>query len=162
MPGTKKARIKPVGTEKPMPLEVRPMMAQSSTEPFDDPEWIFEIKWDGYRAVATIDAGRVNLWSRNGLSLDSKYSRIAQELKRLKLKRAILDGEIVVLDDEGAPRFGFLQRFQKRAKRRTHVLRFRSALPEWRGPDEGSPGTQARDLERALAEGGSNPIQRCL
>ena len=81
-------------------------MAQTSTKPFDDPEWIFEIKWDGYRAIATIDAGRVNLRSRNGLSLDSKYPPIVQELKRLKLKSAILDGEIAVLDSDGMARGG--------------------------------------------------------
>jgi bifunctional non-homologous end joining protein LigD len=50
------------------------MMAQSSGQPFDDPEWILEMKWDGYRALATIDSGHANLWSRNGLRLDSKYS----------------------------------------------------------------------------------------
>jgi bifunctional non-homologous end joining protein LigD len=93
-----------------MPLEIRPMMAQSSAQPFDDTGWIFEMKWDGYRALATIDSGRVNLWSRNGLRLDSKYPLNVQELEGLKLKSAILDGEIVALDAEGIPRFGLLQR----------------------------------------------------
>ena len=72
------------------------MMAQSSAQPFDDPDWIFEMKWDGYRALATIDSGHVYLWSRNGLRLDSKYLLIVQELEDLKLKSAILDGEIVL------------------------------------------------------------------
>jgi len=108
-----KARTKDVGTRRPMPLEIRPMMAQSSAQPFDDPEWIFEMKWDGYRALATIDSGHVNLWSRNGLRLDSKYPLIVQELENLKLKNAILDGEIVALDADGIPRFGLLQRFQR-------------------------------------------------
>ena len=45
-----KTSIKAVGTEKPMPLEIRPMMAQSSPQPFDNPDWIFEMKWDGCRA----------------------------------------------------------------------------------------------------------------
>jgi bifunctional non-homologous end joining protein LigD len=71
------------------------------------------MKWDGYRALATIDSGHVNLWSRNGLKLDSKYPLIVQELEHLKLKSAILDGEIVALDAEGIPRFGLLQRFQR-------------------------------------------------
>jgi bifunctional non-homologous end joining protein LigD len=112
MPGTKSARIKAAGSEKPMPTEIRPMMAQSSAQPFDDPEWIFEMKWDGYRALATITSEQVNLFSRNGLKLDSKYPLIVEELHKLKLNSAILDGEIAVLDDEGIPRFELLQRFQ--------------------------------------------------
>jgi ATP-dependent DNA ligase len=96
-----------------MPLQIQPMMAQSSAQPFDDPEWIFEMKWDGYRALATIVSGHVSLWSRNGLRLDSKYPLIVQELEGLKLQSAILDGEIVALDSEGIPRFGLLQRFQR-------------------------------------------------
>ena len=91
-------------------------MAQSSAQPFDNLGWIFEMKWDGYRAIATISTGRVNLWSRNGLSLDSKYPTISQELKKLKVKSAIIDGEIVVLDSEGIPRFELLQRFQSDRK----------------------------------------------
>src|SRR5215470_11099177 len=71
------------------------------------------MKWDGYRALATIDSGRVSLWSRNGLKLDSKYPLIVQELEDLKLKNAILDEEIVALDADGIPRFGLLQRFQR-------------------------------------------------
>ena len=92
------------------------MMAKSTELPFDHPDWIFELKWDGYRAIATIATGHVSLLSRNGLSLSTKFTPIAQELKKLKLKSAILDGEIVVLDDEGIPRFGLLQRFQSNRK----------------------------------------------
>jgi ATP-dependent DNA ligase len=113
MPVPNRSRTRAAGTKRPMPLGIRPMMAQSSAEPFDNPEWLFEMKWDGYRALATIDSGNVSLWSRNGLRLDSKYPLIAQELKDLKLQSAILDGEIVELDADGIPRFGLLQRFQR-------------------------------------------------
>ena len=113
MPVPKRSRTSDVGTERPMPLEIQPMMAKSSAQPFDNPDWIFEMKWDGYRALATIDSGHANLWSRNGLRLDSKYPLIVQELENLKLKNAILDGEIVALDADGIPRFGLLQRFQR-------------------------------------------------
>jgi bifunctional non-homologous end joining protein LigD len=101
------------GSKRPIPLEIRPMMAQSSAQPFDNSDWIFEMKWDGYRALATIDSGHVSLWSRNGLRLDSKYPLIVQELEHLKLKNAILDGEIAALDADGIPRFALLQRFQR-------------------------------------------------
>jgi hypothetical protein len=125
-----KARTKDVGTRRPMPLEIRPMMAQSSAQPFDDPEWIFEMKWDGYRALATIDSGHVNLWSRNGLRLDSKYPLIVQELENLKLKNAILDGEIVALDADGIPRFGQARDFKKAlTERGIHSVRRRHRRP---------------------------------
>jgi bifunctional non-homologous end joining protein LigD len=64
-------------------------------------------------ALATIDSGRVNLWARNSLWLDSKYPLIVLELEGLKLNSAILYGEIVALDAEGIPRFGLLQRYQR-------------------------------------------------
>ena len=98
--GKERPRIGGIGVEKPMPAEVRPMMAQSSDQPFDDPDWIFEMKWDGYRALATITPEQVALRSRNGLRIDSTYPLIIQELKKLKLESAILDGEIAVLDAE--------------------------------------------------------------
>ena len=61
MPGTKRARIKAADAKKPIPLEIRPMMAQTSAKPFDDLGWICEMKWDGYRVIATITSGRVDL-----------------------------------------------------------------------------------------------------
>jgi ATP-dependent DNA ligase len=57
MRAPKKSRTRDVGAERPIPPKIQPMMAQSSSQPFDDPEWIFEMKWDGYRALATIDSG---------------------------------------------------------------------------------------------------------
>jgi bifunctional non-homologous end joining protein LigD len=138
MPGIKRARFKAADAKQPMPLEVRPMMAQTSAKPSDDPEWIFEMKWDGYRAIATITSEHVDLWSRNGLSLTKKYDPIVTELSRLKLKSAILDGEIAVLDSDGSLDWNFSRGFRATEKR-THVLRFRSALPKWRGPDGGFP-----------------------
>jgi hypothetical protein len=79
---------------------------------FDDPDWIFEMKWDGYWALATIKTEQSNSWSRNGLRLGSK-SPLVPGAKKLKLKNAIPDGETVVLDAEGIPRFGLVQRFQR-------------------------------------------------
>jgi hypothetical protein len=103
MPRTKGGRIKAVGTEKPMPLKISPLMAKSTDQPFDDATWIFEMKWDGYRAIATVANGHVKLWSHNGLRLNAKFASIVQDLNKLKAKSAIVDGEIVVLDEQGAP-----------------------------------------------------------
>jgi hypothetical protein len=82
------------------------MMAQSAKEPFDSPDWIFEIKLDGYRAVTVFDvAGKPHLWSRNGLSLEQKFPAISKAVSRLKLRSTVLDGEIVAVDENGIPRF---------------------------------------------------------
>src|SRR6201982_3261203 len=78
------------------------------------PDWIFEIKLDGYRAITVFDtAGRPHLWSRNGLPLEQKFPAVAQAVSKLKLRSAILDGEVVAVDENGIPRFQLLQRFQK-------------------------------------------------
>jgi bifunctional non-homologous end joining protein LigD len=60
-------------TKRPMPTSIYPMLAESITEPFDSPEWLFEIKWDGYRAVAFLENGKVRLVSRNQNELTARY-----------------------------------------------------------------------------------------
>jgi bifunctional non-homologous end joining protein LigD len=75
-------------------------------EPFDSPDWIFETKLDGYRAIAVIDAtGKARIWSRNHLPLEPKSPTVADAINRLNLRPTILDGEIVALDKDGIPRF---------------------------------------------------------
>jgi bifunctional non-homologous end joining protein LigD len=101
--------------KKPLPDFVAPMQASSVKEPFDSPDWIFETKLDGYRAIAVIDAtGKARLWSRNHLPLEPKFPTIAAAVDQLKLRSTILDGEIVALDKDGIPRFQLLQQWQKR------------------------------------------------
>jgi len=91
------------------------MQASSIKEPFDDSDWIFETKLDGYRAIALIDSTRTaRLWSRNRLRLEPKFSTIGDAVNQLKLCATILDGEIVALDKGGVPRFQLLQQWQKR------------------------------------------------
>jgi len=103
----------------PMPHGIRPMLATLAREPFDDPDWLFEVKWDGYRAVAEIRKGGVSLYSRNLLSLDKKYPPIVDALRKLGFE-AVLDGEIVVADDAGRPDFQRLQHY--RDSRGGHLL----------------------------------------
>jgi bifunctional non-homologous end joining protein LigD len=101
--------------KKPPPDFVAPMQASSAKESFDSPDWIFETKLDGYRAIAVIDAtGKARLWSRNHLPLEPKFPTIAAAVNQLKLHSTILDGEIVALDKDGIPRFQLLQQWQKR------------------------------------------------
>jgi bifunctional non-homologous end joining protein LigD len=87
----------------------KPMLATIHGSPFDDPEWIFEIKWDGYRAIA--ETGKnIRLYSRNGLSFLSLYPKIADELKKIEVT-ATLDGEIIALNENQKPDFQKLQQY---------------------------------------------------
>ena len=91
--------------------KLRPMLAKSADAPFDDPEWIFELKFDGYRALALTDGVNAQLISRRGIDLSSDYRAIIDELVRMRVA-AVLDGEIVVIDPEGIPRFELLQTYK--------------------------------------------------
>ena len=98
------------GAEKrPMPSAITPMLASITEKPFDNQDWLFEIKWDGYRAVAFINDGRVKLVSRNHNDLTPRYPELQVLAENLKAKNAILDGEVVVLDEQGRPSFSLMQ-----------------------------------------------------
>ncbi len=91
------------------------MLAAPISAPFDDKDWLFEIKWDGYRAIAEIEKGNVNLYSRNNTSFNKKYPSVVESLKTFE-KNMILDGEIVVLNYEGKSSFQLLQIHGKTGK----------------------------------------------
>jgi bifunctional non-homologous end joining protein LigD len=95
--------------EKPMPAVIHPMLATLTAKAFDDPDWLFEIKWDGYRAVAFIDDAIARLMSRSQNDLTAQFRELGSLPKFVNAKRAILDGEIVALDDEGRPSFSLMQ-----------------------------------------------------
>jgi len=95
--------------KRPMPTSIHPMLAESIDQPFDGPEWLFEIKWDGYRAVAFIENGKVRLVSRNQNELTTRYPELKDLAQFIKAKNAILDGEAVALDDEGKASFSLMQ-----------------------------------------------------
>jgi len=94
---------------RPMPMVIHPMLATLAARAFDDPDWLFEIKWDGYRAVAFIEDGRLRLVSRSQNDLTAQFSELGSLPQFVKAQRAILDGEIVALDDEGRPSFSLMQ-----------------------------------------------------
>jgi len=95
--------------EKPMPTVIHTMLATPVAKPFDNPDWLFELKWDGYRAVAFIEDGRLRLVSRNQNDLTKQFAEVASLPQFVKARRAILDGEIVALDEEGRPSFSLMQ-----------------------------------------------------
>lgn len=84
------------------------MLAKLHDEAFDDKNWIFEIKWDGYRAVADLSQKEPQFYSRNGISFLSKFKKVANDFSKQQHKM-ILDGEIVAYDSQGKPNFQLLQ-----------------------------------------------------
>ena len=91
---------------------IEPMKALLKSSPPDGRDWIYEIKFDGFRALAYADGENVRLLSRNDKSFDEKFPEIAEGLRHLKLNDAILDGEIVALDANGISSFQLLQAFE--------------------------------------------------
>ena len=90
---------------------IKPMLAKETAEPFDDKDWLYEIKWDGYRAIAEISGENIQLYSRNGNSFLNKYPLLVNSLKKIK-HDAVIDGEIVVLNEEGFPDFQKIQHYE--------------------------------------------------
>ncbi len=85
------------------------MLATATDKAFDNPEWLFEIKWDGYRAVAFIENGRARLVSRNQNDLTGQFTELRDLPKFIKAENAVLDGEIVALDEQGRSSFSLMQ-----------------------------------------------------
>jgi bifunctional non-homologous end joining protein LigD len=99
----------PGAIRKPMPTAIHPMLATPVEKPFDDPDWLFEIKWDGYRAVSFLQDGKVRLVSRNQNELTGEFPELRELSKLIKAKNAILDGEVVALDEQGRASFSLMQ-----------------------------------------------------
>jgi bifunctional non-homologous end joining protein LigD len=90
---------------------IKPMLATLVDKPFDEPGWLYEVKWDGYRALAFLNKNRTELRSRNDKSVSEKFYPVTTALTHLGLI-AILDGEIVVLAENGISDFGALQNWR--------------------------------------------------
>lgn len=93
---------------------VQPMLATLIDEPFDDQNWVYEVKWDGYRAVAFMKNGKIELKSRNDKSFNEKFYPVYDTLKSIAIN-AVLDGEIVVLEKNGTANFAALQNWRSEA-----------------------------------------------
>ncbi|MET0324424.1 MAG: non-homologous end-joining DNA ligase [Ilumatobacteraceae bacterium] len=94
---------------------VEPMKATLGTLPTADDGWAYEIKWDGYRTLAFVGDGAVRLQSSNLYDVTHKYPELAPLAEAVDAGRAVLDGELVVLDDVGRPRFELIQRHERQA-----------------------------------------------
>ena len=103
-----------------MPTTVHPMLATPIDEPFEDPDWLFEIKWDGYRALSFIEQGKLRLLSRNQNDFTSQFPEFEELPHAVQADSAILDGEIVALDEKGRASFSLMQQrtgFRERGRR---------------------------------------------
>ncbi len=93
----------------PMPATMKPQLASETDTPVTGEGWMHEIKFDGYRAIAIVDNGRVKLLTRTGIDWTSRYGVLARPFEALPARQAIIDGEIVVVDERGISTFSAMQ-----------------------------------------------------
>lgn len=99
--------------EKAIPDFIKPMLCTLIDQPFSRQNWIFEMKWDGYRAIGAKRDGKVQLYSRNNLDFREKYPEVTESLKALP-DDTMIDGEIVAVDKDGRPKFEALQNWSRK------------------------------------------------
>ncbi len=92
-----------------LPRYLEPMKATLATRPFRDEDWLFEVKWDGYRVEAVVRDGTVDLFTRNGNDASAYFPRLLAPPTWIEAREAIVDGEVVALDESGRPDFSLLQ-----------------------------------------------------
>jgi bifunctional non-homologous end joining protein LigD len=98
----------------PMPQDVEPMLATLVNEPVAEEGWHYEMKWDGYRALAYLENGKVELRSRNNKSFNQKFYPVREILETWNMN-VLLDGEILVVNEQGVPDFSDLQLWRSEA-----------------------------------------------
>ena len=103
------------------PTFVEPMAAKVVEELPEGEQWLYEVKWDGYRALLMKDGDRVSIRSRNNKELTNDYPTIRAGAQRMNAKSAVVDGEIVAVDAEGRPSF---QALQHRRAQPGHAIAF--------------------------------------
>ena len=94
------------------PFPLKPMLATRIEEPFNDPDWIYEIKLDGYRIIAEVINNKSSILSRGQLNFTPKYPPIAEVLSKIKFN-AVFDGEVIVIGKDSKPNFNLLQHYRK-------------------------------------------------
>lgn len=103
-----------IGKRAKFPVKVAPMLATLTDKPFNNEEWQFEIKWDGYRTLALCNKNKVELRSRNDKSFNEKFYPVYKAVQEWNIN-AVIDGEVVVLDEDGRSNFGALQNWRSEA-----------------------------------------------
>src|SRR5579872_4380783 len=90
------------GKKTPMPSGIAPMLCTLTKEPIDDPEYLYEVKWDGYRIISYVQKGKVRMDSRSAKDYTKRYPLVTEALRGLG-HDAVIDGEVVVFNEEGVP-----------------------------------------------------------
>ncbi len=139
------------------PRRLQPMLATLIDKPFDDPDWVFETKWEGFRVVTSIERGKVKLYSRNGLIVNDRYPPVAAALAKLK-RDAVLDGELAAFDPHDISRFQLLQNALRSEARLQYCL-FDVMFLDGEDLRQFSLIECKERLKRVLPEG---PITLCL
>lgn len=135
------------------------MKARLVTELPQGPQWLYEVKFDGVRALAIKTGRSVALVSRAGNDLSLKYPELTKALGKLRADQAVLDGEIVALDAEGRPSFQVLQSFHNVA-RRPPLLFYVFDLINLRGRDmTGLPLVERKAVAESLLKGGNDRVR---
>ncbi|MDB5888595.1 MAG: ligase, partial [Rhodocyclales bacterium] len=144
-----------------LPATFKPQLATLvDGPPADAEEWIYEIKFDGYRILARVDDGEIRLFTRNGNDWTAKMPRLVAALREMKLKSGWFDGEIVVMNDDGIPDFQALQNAFDGAHTDS-ITYFLFDVPFYDGNDLRSvPLVQRRDFLKSLFKKGSVPTVR--
>src|SRR5215212_3298006 len=91
------------------PMFIPPMLATLVAAPFDDPDWLFEVKWDGFRVEAVVDGDGVRLWTRGEQDAARYFGEFLAPSTWIGARQAVVDGEVIALDDRGEPDFALLQ-----------------------------------------------------
>ena len=120
------------GQKAPIPSRVAPMLCTLTREPTGDPDYLHEVKWDGYRIISFVEKGKVRLISRSAKDYSARYPTIIEALRQLK-HVAVIDGEAVVFNERGMPDFDALQRYNGHSTPIT-LLRIRSVVAGWLQP----------------------------
>ena len=110
-----------------LPTTIKPMLGRLARSAFDSTDYLFELKWDGMRAMAFIEGGEVKIFSRNGRNITSNFPELSELPAHVKSDSTIIDGEIVCLDEQNRPSFSRLQQ-RVQSKRigikKTHPVTF--------------------------------------
>jgi bifunctional non-homologous end joining protein LigD len=141
-----------------MPKFMEPMLAKPVTTP-PAGDWSYELKFDGYRAIALKGGDQVRLLSRNEKDLGKKFSAVTQAVSELDCRDAVIDGEIVALDENGRPSFQLLQAYEK-GEERPPLFYYAYDLLQLNGQDlRARPLTERKGLLKELLEDGPETIR---
>jgi len=156
-PKAKEWVSKAAGRKAPMPANLEPMLATLVDQPFDEDGWLYEIKFDGYRAISYLRKGHVEIHSRNNKSFDEKFYPVYHALQEWKVE-AVVDGEVVVMNDKGLSGFNELQNWRSEADGELAYYLFDLLWLDGRDLTQ-LPLHQRRDLLKSLVPEGGGALR---